>query len=235
MTCNLIRSGRLESRPAKEGRASTRSGASKLCVALAFGALLSGCSIATSSEPYQSLSPIEVSLEPKTLELAPNAALGDTQRLQVAAFARRFARNGEGDITVAYPSDAPAASFVDDVLEEITRQGVSTSRLETGPYSREADGDRGVVVFFMAPTALGSGCERLWGETAINLHNEKSRRLGCAYRTNLAAMVADPRDLLTPRAMTPADLERRRGVFDLYRAGEETVAEGSEQQIQTTD
>ena len=41
---------------------------------------------------------------------------------------------------------------------------------------------------------------------------------------NLAAQIADPRDIISPRPMTPADAGRRAVVFDNYRAGQPTSA-----------
>jgi pilus assembly protein CpaD len=43
---------------------------------------------------------------------------------------------------------------------------------------------------------------------------------GCASQQNLAAMVADPLDLLYPRASSPADAERRGTVLEDYRNGD---------------
>ena len=45
---------------------------------------------------------------------------------------------------------------------------------------------------------------------------------------NLAAMVADPRDLVAPRTMGVGDTGRRLDVIERYRAGESTASERSE-------
>ena len=47
---------------------------------------------------------------------------------------------------------------------------------------------------------------------------------GCAVNANLAAQIADPRDIISPRPMTPADAGRRAVVFDNYRTGQPTSA-----------
>jgi type IV pilus biogenesis protein CpaD/CtpE len=47
---------------------------------------------------------------------------------------------------------------------------------------------------------------------------------GCAYQNNVAAMVANPADLLRQRAELPPDANRRAGVIEAYRAGQQ--AEG---------
>lgn len=52
--------------------------------------------------------------------------------------------------------------------------------------------------------------------------NTMSPNFGCAYQRNLAAMIADPRDLLGPRAESMGDAERRATVLGKYRRGEPT-------------
>ena len=56
------------------------------------------------------------------------------------------------------------------------------------------------------------------GPTSVN-HNIENRNyynFGCATQQNLAAMVANPLDLLYPRGMTPPDATRRVGVVGNY-------------------
>ena len=57
--------------------------------------------------------------------------------------------------------------------------------------------------------------------------------LGCATQSNLAAVVANPRDLLEPRASTPRSSERRDVVWDKYIKGEPTGAEKAEEEKTT--
>ena len=54
--------------------------------------------------------------------------------------------------------------------------------------------------------------------------NEASIGLGCAINANLAAQIADPRDILGHRPVSPADSGRAAVVFDNYRRGEQTSA-----------
>src|SRR5438270_143079 len=50
-------------------------------------------------------------------------------------------------------------------------------------------------------------------QTARNPENRHYANYGCATQQNLAAMVANPLDLLYPRAMTPPDAVRRTAVI----------------------
>jgi type IV pilus biogenesis protein CpaD/CtpE len=44
---------------------------------------------------------------------------------------------------------------------------------------------------------------------------------GCATQQNFAAMVANPNDLLHPRAVTESNARRRQEVFDKYQKGQD--------------
>jgi pilus assembly protein CpaD len=53
--------------------------------------------------------------------------------------------------------------------------------------------------------------------------NKDYYNFGCAYQRNMAAMVANPSDLVQPRPETPAYAERRREGFEKYRQGQTTT------------
>jgi len=55
------------------------------------------------------------------------------------------------------------------------------------------------------------------------LENKPYYNFGCSYQRNLAAMVADPADLVQPRAETPAYTPRRNIAFDKYKKGTTTT------------
>ena len=56
------------------------------------------------------------------------------------------------------------------------------------------------------------------------LLNKPYFNLGCAQQRNLAAMVANPSDLVQPRQETPVYNARRTIILDKYRKGEATAA-----------
>ena len=53
--------------------------------------------------------------------------------------------------------------------------------------------------------------------------NREYWNFGCATQRNLAAMVANPADLVQPRGSTPAYQGRRTVVLDKYRKGDSTA------------
>jgi pilus assembly protein CpaD len=66
--------------------------------------------------------------------------------------------------------------------------------------------------------------------------NTSYENFGCSQQNNIAAMVADPRDLVRPRPTAPADAMRRSKVFDNYRAGTEiSSAQETQQKVKISD
>ena len=67
-------------------------------------------------------------------------------------------------------------------------------------------------------------CGAYWGNLARTNGNDTSANFGCAVTANLAAQIDNPRDIITPRGMTPVDTGRRAVIYDNYRKGEATAA-----------
>ncbi|MFT6460720.1 MAG: pilus assembly protein CpaD [Maricaulis maris] len=63
---------------------------------------------------------------------------------------------------------------------------------------------------------------------ALEFDNQHHTNFGCALAVNLAAMVADPRDLVAPRDMEAGDTGRRQTVIEGYREGQSTASERSD-------
>src|SRR5262249_32626804 len=77
----------------------------------------------------------------------------------------------------------------------------------------------------IAYTARTQACGD-WSENeSYTLDNRTPRRFGCSVQQNIAAMVADPRDLLGPGRMGPVDTMRRSTVMEKYEKGEITQAD----------
>lgn len=191
----------------------------------------------TTVADYRDVYPISVDLQPFLIEVEAEAdILSDVDVARVDAFGRAFRSAGEGEVTIAYPSDVDAHSIVMAIAGRLERQGVVDDQIVVGAYSREADGDRGVVVSYFAPDATGPDCDGdLWGDTRAAPTNAGSVRTGCWAQRNFAAMAAQPRDLVEPRPTTPALAERRAQVLTQYVAGRATASELNRERTGTTD
>jgi pilus assembly protein CpaD len=87
------------------------------------------------------------------------------------------------------------------------------------------DGDQRVEINYVSYEAHTDKCgdwsENL-GYTADNL---VPKNFGCAVQQNIAAQLADPRDLLAPRTMEDASAVRRATVMGNYETGKITSAD----------
>jgi pilus assembly protein CpaD len=68
------------------------------------------------------------------------------------------------------------------------------------------------------------------GNLGYTAPNTPPPNFGCTTQHNIAAMVSDPRDLLTPDTSGQADAQRRLTVLDKYRKGEPTPAQKTQEQ-----
>lgn len=145
------------------------------------------------------------------------AALGD--------LAQRFAASGAGAIVIEAPAggDPVAVRAAHDTRAALERAGLPSERLRLVSYAGP-DPRAPVLVGFETVQAAVPRCGTAWGNLGRTGDNLSSSNFGCAVSANLAAQIADPRDISAPRAMTPADAGRRSVVFDNYRAGRQTAA-----------
>lgn len=73
------------------------------------------------------------------------------------------------------------------------------------------------------PRAVSAECGDWSKGLADTATNAPYENLGCAQQQNLAALVANPKDFVAPRAETPSDSTRRSEVFVKYRKGESST------------
>ena len=70
-----------------------------------------------------------------------------------------------------------------------------------------------------------------WSQNAADMaQNLPMPDFGCSNQHNLAAMISEPRDLMTPRGMTPADATRRGTVINTYEKAQSTASAKSQDQ-----
>jgi pilus assembly protein CpaD len=62
-------------------------------------------------------------------------------------------------------------------------------------------------------------CSKTWDNLTSTGDNRPSTHFGCAVTANMGLQVADPRDLVTPKAADGYDDGRRLIVLDKYRQG----------------
>ncbi len=172
--------------------------------------------------------PISVTPDVPTLNVAASGALSAQDRAAIATFAAAYKERGHGPLTVSTPSGSANSTIAMNVLVEVRDQlaksGVTAAQIEYTPYrASSANGKAPILMSYKQFVAMASPCGDWSDDLAYNPSNTAPKNFGCATQNNLAAMVADPADLVTPRTMTASDAQRRGQVLDKYRKGEITA------------
>jgi pilus assembly protein CpaD len=208
------------------------------------GALAAGCAggagrLAREGGTNQPETPTEqykpkVSVEPEDLALAPHPeGLSDNQRQALAVFAARYRDDAPVEITLRVPQGGADAvtpgRMVTQVMQALEWLGISRNSVRVAGYDGATDPASPVVLSYQRYKPDLPDCSRTWNNIGATMNNRPSTNFGCASTANLAAMVADPRDLMRPAETDPADPVRRATVIDLYRKGELTSTKRDEQ------
>ncbi|EAU43360.1 pilus assembly protein [Fulvimarina pelagi HTCC2506] len=209
--------------------------ASLVGIALALGACGNVHHIEVGSVPddYRTRHPIVVSEADEAIDIPvvtsdQKLAMSDSGRIE--DFAHRFRRSGADTMTVLVPygsRNAVAASSIShEAIRTLMKAGVRREQIVMQSYAaHDALGPTPIRLTFSTLVAQTGPCGR-WPEDLNSTHENKNyANFGCATQQNLAAQIADPRDLLSPRGMGPVDGERRDQVIEKYRSGERFTSE----------
>jgi len=158
------------------------------------------------------------------LSVADKAALG--------VFADAYKSRGHGLLTIAAPSGSPnertAVALVAETRALLSEVGLPQAAVGYAAYrASSANTDAPLVLTYRRFVASASPCGNWSEDYAFNPNNELSPNFGCATQNNLAALVADPADLIGPRDWDPAYAPRREQVIENYRVGKITEADSS--------
>jgi pilus assembly protein CpaD len=182
------------------------------------------------TEDYRVRYPITVAPEMRTLRIpyaGPGAAMDPNIQGQLYAFVREYRDNGTGAISVSTPEGWEHVSL--EVAGQISGMGVPPERILLGTDPTPQYGAE-IEIGFISYLAQTHECGDFTEDLASTHLNEPSPNLGCATQNNIAAMVADPRDLVGPQPMDPSDTQRRLTVLERYRQGLPTPTERTEMQ-----
>ncbi len=154
-----------------------------------------------------------------------DAGLMPDDSARFSVFVADYLSSGNGAISISAPPGPGANAAIGYFGERLATYGVPRDRILVGTH--EGGNDGRVELGFMTYKARVEGCAENdwstnWGDTA---DNKPPPSFGCATQKNIAAMVADPRDLIEPRTMDPADATRRNTVLGHYEKGEITQAD----------
>lgn len=168
------------------------------------------------------------------IALSPHPAgrLSDAQKAALKTLVTKVATLSEGAYVVRIagpdPENGDAATTAQAAADQLRALGVASDRITFGRYDASQAGGP-VQVAYTAFVAIGPDCRKGWDNFTTTGENKVTRHFGCATAANLAAMIADPRDLQRPAAETSADATRRINVLNKYRKGE-TTSSGKDEQ-----
>ncbi|HEY5072815.1 MAG TPA: CpaD family pilus assembly protein [Caulobacteraceae bacterium] len=177
---------------------------------------------------------IEVQSQPETLQLAAHHG-GATRRQADAlgAFAQQWTDMGGGEIRIQVPTRGadPASAYrtATDARDILLARGIPPGKLRMVSYTAFGGHPATVVVTYPRYRAKGPDCGQGWGNLSATADNRAFDNFGCAVTADIAAQIANPADLLSPRDLDPPDGARRQQVLDHYRKGEATSSAKDEQ------
>ena len=174
---------------------------------------------------YTTRHPIVLSEKEQTLDI-PVAS--GAQKLSVAsidnvkAFAQRFSSSGTGTVVMLLPSGsantAAAHRVQEQIIQALEQGGGSRGNMAIQSYDATQHGSSAPIrLSFRGVTASTSKCGQ-WSENlADTSQNRNYADYGCSTQNNLAAQIANPGDLLGPRAESPIDAANRGAVIEAYQ------------------
>ena len=206
-----------------------------LCAAAAIACVLvsSSCAVGANNEnTIASDGAVNhpITVEPSFRELKVQFAGGPAgmtadDAVKFDAFLADYRTHGNGSLGISVPAGPPANAAITYFAERAAATGISRDKILVSTHD-VANGDFRVDVSYIAYTAHADNCGSDWSENlAYTADNQTPRNFGCSVQHNIAAMVADPRDLLGPGGMGPVDTARRAAVMDHYEKGEVTQAD----------
>jgi pilus assembly protein CpaD len=215
----------------------------RLRAALFIGAVsiaVAGCQtdrIVTGTVPadYRDRHPIQVNEGTRSVQMfvgTGRIGLTPEQRALAGGFASQWRRHGSGPLTIELPANVANEVSSSRTLRELrsllVSSGVPARAIQVQAYQSDAPSNVAPIrLTFAAITAQVAnrchvGQENLGPTPSPDwAQNYSSRNFGCATQHNLAASVANPEDLVQPRAEQPSYAARRKTVLEKYRQGQD--------------
>jgi len=201
--------------------------------ALAAVLLAGSCAGPGSNDPVPTVEPqiaYPITVQPdyqavKVSFAGPGAPMAPEDAARLDRVVGDYLTQGDGSLSVSAPEGPDSSEAITFFGERLVQMGVARSRILVGTHP-VTDGDRRVEVGFVSYVAHTKPC----GDWSKNANNDDSNLpmpdFGCSVQHNIAAMVANPRDLDQPRRFDDGpDAVRRATVMGHYEKGEPTQAE----------
>ncbi len=220
----------------------------KNIVFLISGVLLVGCSGGISNNEkhtstYETRHPITLTKKQNSIEIPINItdfSFDTSVEAKIKSFLYKYDTQSDSNLIITVPETglkvSSARIAVKNILLIAQEAGISRNNIRVGTYKPLSDTVGGIRMNFEAVVAEAVDCSNNWSENLSDTyHNQMSKGHGCATRKNLAAMIANPKDLAKMGMMGSGNAARRIDTFDKYIAGQATGASrGSEETASAT-
>ena len=216
----------------------TRYGRSSLLALLAASALTSACASTPEEPAFGPTNPLAVTPTEQysatlvdgadEILLASTGGLSPNQADALGALVMRWREDGEAGPIVVAAAPGAAAGTAKAAADALVGYGVPSSAIRLDEVPPQGPAVEPVRVGFARLEAVVPDCSTRWGEPTRTRDNTVTTGFGCAITSNMAAQLANPRDLLQARAGTAADGDRRADVLGKYRKGQPTETQRSQ-------
>ncbi|HEX5498615.1 MAG TPA: CpaD family pilus assembly protein, partial [Thermomicrobiales bacterium] len=219
--------------------------AQRFLAAGSLAAMLAGCypqqqaTIDTYPVDVRDRHPITIREGQQTVEVFVGQGRGGlipSERADVLAFAQGWRRHAMGGIIIDVLSNRatarPAADSMREILSILAASGVPRRAVYVRRHPETAK--LATIKLSYSRLVAEAGPCGLWPKDigpaggAQYLKNQPYWNFGCAAQHNLAAMVANPTDLVQPRGETPIYMERRSVAIDKWRKGDDPTVKYSD-------
>jgi pilus assembly protein CpaD len=151
--------------------------------------------------------------------------LSEHQRAVLVDYARDYIEAGGEQVVIRTPADGgeTAARMARAARAALEAAGLGAHEIALDVYTADKPGAP-IRLVYQRWRAKPIVCGRSWNNLRNTRDNEPQSNFGCAVTANMAAQIADPRDINGPRTMDAADADRRTTVLNKYRKGEVTAS-----------
>ncbi|MCA3565029.1 MAG: CpaD family pilus assembly protein [Methylocystis sp.] len=181
---------------------------------------------------YRDRHPISLGHANEVLEIFLNsrqAQLDPRATEDVRQFGRDYMAKGQGPLIAYLPSDGTPVAVQNGLtgIRQALAGGGASGRLQIAHYQSNAGPSAPIKLVYArlkADTTTKCGWqdeEIVPTRLKINSGNYSNYNFGCSYQKNLAAQIADPRDLVRPRQEGPVDAEKRLAGIERIREGDQ--------------
>ena len=166
---------------------------------------------------------LEVVIDPNSSELSL------AEKARIADFVAAYRDHGHGALIMSLPASSAnpqlAVAAVAEARAIAYEKGVQYDEIAGTNHGTGSAVAEPMILAFQSYEAIAPDCPSLAEVDFADIRsNNELPTLGCAVRSNLAAMIADPADLLGTRPLGAGDPVRRGIILEKFRQGEATAS-----------